>query len=100
MKRFIIILLIPILSWSQTEPIDALHKNPPRVWALTHAMVHTEPGSFIKDCIIIIRDGQIEKVGRYIQLPNDAFEIDLEGAHVYSGFIESWIEGSFGGPPF
>ena len=77
MKRFIIILLIPILSWSQTEPIEALHKNPPRVWALTHAMVHTEPGSFIKDCSIIIRDGQIEKVGRYIQLPNDAFEIDL-----------------------
>ena len=99
MKRFIIILLIPILSWSQTEPIDALHKNPPRVWALTHAMVHTKPGSFIKDCIIIIRDGQIEKVGRYIQLPNDAFEIDLEGAHVYSGFIESWIEVKKEEPP-
>ncbi|MEE2765147.1 MAG: amidohydrolase family protein [Candidatus Neomarinimicrobiota bacterium] len=99
MKRFIIILLIPILSWSQTEPVDALHKNPPRVWALTHAMIHTEPGTFIKDGNIIIRDGKIEKVGRYIQLPNDTYEIDLEGAHVYAGFIESWVEVKKEEPP-
>ena len=81
MKRFICILLAPFLSWSQTEPVEALHKNPPRVWALTHAIIHTEPGTFIQDGNIIIRDGQIEKVGKYIQLPNDAYEIDLEGAH-------------------
>ena len=59
MKRFLNILLIPILSLSQTEPVDALHNNPPRVWALTHAMIHTEPGTFIKDGNIIILDGQI-----------------------------------------
>lgn len=99
MKRFICILLAPFLSWSQTEPVDALHKNPPRVWALTHAIIHTEPGTFIQDGNIIIRDGQIEKVGKYIQLPNDAYEIDLEGAHVYAGFIESWVEVKKEEPP-
>ena len=51
---------------AQTEPVKDIHRNDPRVWALTHAMVHTEPGDSIKDGTVIIRDGRIEKVGRYI----------------------------------
>jgi len=54
-------------------------------------MIHTEPGDFIKDGTIVIRDGKIEKVGRYLKVPKDAYEIDLEGAHVYAGFIDSWL---------
>lgn len=77
---------------AQIEPIDDLHSNPPRVWALTHGMVHTEPGKFLKNATIILRDGKIASVGRYIKIPMDAYEIDLEEAHVYPGFIESWLE--------
>ena len=45
---------------AQTEPVKDIHRNDPRVWALTHAMVHTEPGDSIKDGTVIIRDGRIE----------------------------------------
>ena len=76
----------------QTEPIKDIHTNNPRVWALTHAMVHTEPGDSIKDATIVIRDGKIEKVGRYIQIPLDAYEIDMESAHIYAGFIDGWLQ--------
>ena len=76
----------------QTKPVTGIHENNPRVWALSHAKIHTEPGDSIKDGTIIIRDGKIEKVGRYIKIPSDAYEIDLEGAHVYAGFIDGWLE--------
>jgi imidazolonepropionase-like amidohydrolase len=76
----------------QTKPVTGIHENNPRVWALSHAKIHTEPGDSIKDGTIIIRDGKIEKVGRYIKIPTDAYEIDLEGAHVYAGFIDGWLE--------
>ena len=55
-------------------------------------MVHTSPGDFIKDATIIIRDGKIDKVGRYVKVPSDAFQIDLNDANVYPGFIDSWLE--------
>ena len=92
MKKLFIFLFTFSFAVSQTEPVKDIHSNTPRVWALTHAMIHTEPGEFIKDGTIIIRHGKIEKVGRYIQIPGDAYEIDLEGANVYAGFIDGWLE--------
>ena len=77
---------------SQTEPVKDIHQNNPRVWALTNAMIHTEPGDSIKDATLVIRDGKIDKIGRYIQIPLDAYEIDMEGAHIYSGFIDAWSQ--------
>jgi len=91
LKNFLII-IFPMLLIAQTEPIENLHENPPRVWTLMNAMIHTSPGDFIKDGSITIRNGKIEAVGRYIKTPKDAYEIDLKGAHVYAGFIESWLE--------
>ena len=92
MKRPLPLLALSIFIFAQTEPVKDLHINHPRVWALTHAMIHPEPGEFIKDGKIIIRDGRIEKIGRYIPVPKDAYEIDLQGAQVYAGFIDGWLE--------
>ena len=49
-------------------------------------------GKFYQKRININKNGKIEAVGRYIKTPKDAFEINLNGAHVYAGFIESWLE--------
>jgi len=91
-KAALINLVILSSCLAQTEPVKDIHVNKPRVWALTHAMIHTAPGEFIKDGTIVIRDGKIEKVGKYIQIPADAFEIDLDEANVYAGFIDGWLE--------
>ncbi len=90
-KYFIYGFFISLLI-SQTEPIKDLHRNDPRVWALSHAIIHTEPGDSIKDATLIIRDGKIERVGRYINIPLDAYEIDMDGAHIYAGFIDGWLQ--------
>ncbi len=80
------------LIFNQTEPVDGLRENPPRVWALTHAKVHIEPSSVLEDATIVIRDGLIENVGRDIRIPNDATVLDLTGKTIYPGFIDSWVE--------
>ena len=92
MKNITSIFFLFSVILSQTEPVVDIHRNDPRVWALTNAMIHTEPGDSIKNGTVVIRDGKIEKVGRYIKIPLDAYEIDLEGAHVYAGFIDGWLE--------
>jgi imidazolonepropionase-like amidohydrolase len=88
----VIYFLLFSLILGQTKPSVGLKENNPMVWALTNALVHTEPGDSIKDCTIIIRDGKIDKVGRYIKIPLDAYEIDMEGSYIYPGFIDSWYE--------
>ena len=87
-RKFSYFALLLTFLFSQTEPVKDINRNNPRVWALKNAMVHTEPGDSIKDATIIIRDGLIERVGRYIKIPLDAYEIDLGGSHVYPGFID------------
>ena len=90
---FKIILIIISLSYARNENgKQSTRNNAPSAWAITHALVFTEPGVYIKDCSILIRNGRIEKVGRYIQIPRDAYRVDLEGATVYAGFIDSWVE--------
>ena len=92
MKKLLFPFLFFYFLYGQTEPTKGIHQNTPKVWALSHAKIHTEPGDSIKDGTIIIRNGKIEKVGRYIKIPKDAYEIDMEGAHVYAGFIDGYLE--------
>ena len=90
--KYILVVFFTSKLSSQTEPIKDLHINEPNVWALTNAMIHTEPGDSLKNSTLIIRDGKIEKVGRYIKIPLDAYEIDMDGSNIYAGFIDGWFE--------
>ena len=74
---------------AQVRPTEGLHVNTPKVFALTGATIHTEPGKVISSGTIVIRDGLIESVGRSVRVPKDAVTIDLKGKTVYAGFIES-----------
>ena len=76
----------------QVRPTEGLHENTPRVFALTGATIHAEPGKIISGGTIVIRDGLIEAVGRSVRIPKDAVTISLSGKTVYAGFIESAYE--------
>jgi imidazolonepropionase-like amidohydrolase len=92
MKKSIVLALIINGLYCQTAPLtDILHVTP-RVFLLRNAVVHTEPGKYIAGGSIVIRDGLITDVGTALDLPPDASVIDMEGAHVYAGFIDGWIE--------
>ena len=63
MIKYFYLIVFSILV-GQTEPVKDLHTNKPSVWALSNAMIHTEPGDSLKDATVIISDGRIDKVGR------------------------------------
>ena len=88
------ILLLSILSilTAQVGPAKALHRNPPRAWALTNATIYAAPGKTIEDGTVVMRDGIITAVGAKVKIPKQATIIDMDGKHIYAGFIESWLD--------
>jgi len=78
--------------FSQTTPTEGLHEHTPRVFYLKHATLILEPGKIIEDGELVIRDGLIESVGRVVNVPADAFEMDMTGKTIYAGFIEPLLE--------
>ncbi|MEA1882418.1 MAG: amidohydrolase family protein [Candidatus Marinimicrobia bacterium] len=87
-----------LLMWAisvlpaQVGPAKELHRNPPRAWALTNATVHASPGKTIEDGTVVMRDGIITAVGAKVKIPKQATIIDIDGKHIYAGFIESWLD--------
>jgi imidazolonepropionase-like amidohydrolase len=77
---------------AQVGPSKALHRNPPRAWALTNATIHAAPGKTIEDGTVVMRDGIITGVGAKVKIPKQATIIDMDGKHIYAGFIESWLD--------
>ncbi len=75
---------------AQVAPTEGLHQAPPGVWALTHARVYTQPGTILDDATILLRDGLVAAVGQDLTRPPEATEIDVKGATIYPGFIDSW----------
>ncbi|MFH1852785.1 MAG: amidohydrolase family protein [Candidatus Neomarinimicrobiota bacterium] len=86
----ILVLLIKICP-AQIAPVEGIRSNPPRVWALTGATVHSEPGQVLAAATIIVRDGLIAAVGKDLTIPADATVVDCAGLTIYAGFIDSWL---------
>ncbi len=55
--------------------------------ALTGAVVHPVSAAPIENGIVLIRNGQIEAVGADLDIPDDAELIELDGLHLYPGFV-------------
>lgn len=58
---------------------------------ITNATVHTAPGKVLEDTDILIIDGRIAAVGSDLA-PGSAQVWDIDGAHVYAGFIDPYVE--------
>jgi imidazolonepropionase-like amidohydrolase len=77
-------------SYSQTHRQTGLRDNTPEVYAFTHARIYAAPDVVYENSTLVIRNGMIEAVGQNIQIPADAWQIDLSGKTIYPGFIESY----------
>ncbi|MBC8192028.1 MAG: amidohydrolase family protein [Candidatus Marinimicrobia bacterium] len=92
MKNSILLVILTTVLLGQTEPLkDLMHVNP-RVFVLQNAVVHIEPGQSISNASIVIRDGIILEVGTKVNVPEDAAIIDMDGDHIYAGFIDAWVD--------
>ena len=54
---------------------------------LSGATIHPVSSAPIENGMVLIRNGKIEAVGQNLEIPEDAERIDLEGMHLYPGFI-------------
>lgn len=91
-KRIILIFLINLnFLLSQIGPTFGIRENPPMVYALVNGRIIVNSDKVIDKGKIVIRKGIIENVGEDIEIPPDAYVIDLKGKWVYPGFIESYF---------
>jgi imidazolonepropionase-like amidohydrolase len=89
--------LIPVAA-AQAEPakpVAASLKLPAlngKKWlAIRHVTVHPVSGPEIKDALVIVRDGRIEKIvpGQDVEATEVAASIDGKGLHLYPGMIDA-----------
>ncbi len=92
--RSLLIIIITIAGdlslFAQTEPVEGLRDNTPKVHALINARIVIAPGNVIAHGIVVVRDGVIEAVGANITPPADARVWDCAGRTIYPGLIESY----------
>ncbi|MEJ7594019.1 MAG: amidohydrolase family protein [Planctomycetaceae bacterium] len=75
-----------------STPQEALRSNPPDVFAITGAMIVSQPDAAPEAATIVVRHGRIEAIGADIKVPADAREINLTGKTIYAGFIDAYSE--------
>lgn len=57
------------------------------VTVLTGATVHPMTGPALEGASVVIENGRIQAVGMDLEVPESATSIDLEGLHLYPGFL-------------
>jgi len=67
---------------------------PPGTFVIRGARIVTVSGPDIENGTLVLRNGRIEAVGREVNVPAGAVEIDARGLHVYPGLIDA--ETNFG----
>ncbi|MEO0300243.1 MAG: amidohydrolase family protein [candidate division WOR-3 bacterium] len=90
-KKLLFFLITFNFLFSQIGPTFGIRENPPMVYALINAKIIVKSGLVIENGKIVIRKGIIESVGKDIEIPPDAYVIDLKGKWVYPGFIEPYF---------
>ncbi|MFO7763767.1 MAG: amidohydrolase family protein [Wenzhouxiangellaceae bacterium] len=58
-----------------------------QITALTGATVHPVDGDVIENGVVLIEGRDINAIGADVEIPDGAEVIDLEGSHVYPGFV-------------
>jgi len=70
----------------------------PTLHLITNATIHAAPGETIEHADILFNNGIIVAIGSDLD-PNGATVWDIDGAHIYAGFIDPYIEVDAPMPP-
>ncbi len=93
MRIFLLLVLAATSAMAQvtTTPIDGLRNKQLRLVAYTNCVAIPAPGERIDSAVIIVRDERIVAVGKRLSIPAGADVRDLQGAFVYSAFVEPYL---------
>ncbi len=79
-------------QYGKSTPEYGIRDKGPSLIAFTHATIIVSPSLTIDDATLLIRDGNVEAVGKTVSIPPDAEILDLTGKFVYPAFIEPFSE--------
>lgn len=82
------------LSANASDPLaprpNGMAPARPGTYLITDATIHTAPGNTLEDSDLLIVDGRIVEIRADINAPG-AQLIDLDGMHIYAGFIDPYV---------
>ena len=76
-------------AWAAPDPPGAPQEHP---IALVGGVIHPVSGPEIRDGVLLFDKGKITAVGKDVPLPADVERIELDGRHVYPGFIDAFTQ--------
>ncbi len=91
-----IILLFGFLAHSvvtcaqENFPVNGVVSKYNSVHALINAEIHVDAETILKRAVLLIKNDKIIGVGNTIDIPENAIIHNLEGAHIYPSFIDSY----------
>ena len=78
----------------------SLYAQEAPAYALTDVTIHNSDGTTTETGTIVWRDGIIEAIGSGIEIPFDAYKVNLgDSLHVYPGFIDGFTTWGSPKPP-
>ena len=94
MKKTLLILLL--LSFSFTKAQDYFPTNTGvktsknTLVAFKNATIYITPTQILKKGILLIKDGKVLQVGKFVSIPKKAKIIDINGKTIYPSFIDAF----------
>ncbi|MDQ3534138.1 MAG: amidohydrolase family protein, partial [Bacteroidota bacterium] len=82
----------PIVSAQETFPRNGVYDERPEWVAFINATVHTDYQTQFDKAILVIRRGKVENIGTGIKIPEGAIVMDVQGKHIYPGFVDIYTD--------
>lgn len=79
----LLFLAVPVLAQDNVYPV----KKQEGTLVIRNGIVHTGTGQVLRQGVIVIKDGKIQKVGDQVETAPGATVVDATGRHIYPGLI-------------
>lgn len=90
---FLSIVFMQFLGHAQiTFPVNGAPNNLHTVYAFTNAVLHIDANVTVSNAVLVFQDGKIIRAGEKLDVPKDAFVVDLKGKHIYPAFIDLYSD--------
>jgi imidazolonepropionase-like amidohydrolase len=80
------------LSAQSWKPVNGNSDARNHYTAFTNATIYVKPGTWIKQGTLLIRKGQVEAVGKELNIPENTVIHNMEGKYIFPSFIDLYTE--------
>ncbi len=82
-------LLVGVGSFAQeTFPVNDVKDSRPKAYAFKNANIFKDYQTQLLDATLLIRDGKVEAIGTYVNIPAGYVTVDLKGKYIYPSMID------------